>query len=1322
MSSKHDAIEAQSKAIREDRRREDDEARGTRFAQEILDTDVYEENARTDYLNYLPGNDDEEDDVDYQPSVSNPKSKQFGPSAEILQNIPNFDRNHDPLAENRRPTIADRENEYQKKRRVAPGRISPERLDYFADGGKTPDAQSKGRSYAEIMGEIAIKNAKADTRNQIAEKAKAAEAQGGSSANGSASGSGEKRRKRWDQTAPSDDNDSKAKKVAYDEAITPAHRMWDATPAPGQSFDETPMASRTPGAETPHHSATPSNKRNRWDETPRTERETTNSGWAETPKTDRGGMDDDYIIRSTPTPSTDKRRSRWDETPANATTNGASFTPVAKEIGVASTPRTSSGFTPGMTPIMTTPVGARAANMATPTPSQVPMTPEQMQAYRWEREIDERNRPLSDEELDAMFPPGYKVLPPPASYIPIRTPARKLTATPTPQSIFSGFHIQESAHGQQAQSSQLQEYQPSGNLPLLKPDDLQYFDKLLQEVDEEALSPEEQKERKIMKLLLKIKNGTPPMRKAALRQITDKAREFGAGPLFNQILPLLMSPTLEDQERHLLVKVIDRILYKLDDLVRPYVHKICVVIEPLLIDEDYYARVEGREIISNLAKAAGLATMISTMRPDIDNLDEYVRNTTARAFAVVASALGIPALLPFLKAVCKSKKSWQARHTGIKIVQQIAILLGCAILPHLKSLVDIIEHGLTDEQQKVRTITALGIAALAEAAAPYGIESFDTVLKPLWTGIKQHRGKGLAAFLKAIGYLIPLMDAEYACYYTREVMLILIREFQSPDEEMKKIVLKVVKQCTATDGVEAKYIKDEVLPSFFKYFWNQRMALDRRNYRQLVDTTVEMANKVGSSEIINRIVDDLKDESEQYRKMVIETIEKIMTNLGSADIDSRLEEQLIDGILYAFQEQTTEDTVMLNGFGAVVNSLGKRCKAYLPQICGTILWRLNNKAAKVRQQAADLIQKIANVMKLCAEEKLMGQLGLVLYEYLGEEYPEVLGSILGALKGIVNVIGMTNMTPPIKDLLPRLTPILKNRHEKVQENCIDLVGRIAELGAEHVPAREWMRICFELLELLKAHKKSIRRAAINTFGYIAKAIGPHDVLATLLNNLKVQERQLRVCTTVAIAIVSETCSPFTVLPGLMNEYRVPELNVQNGVLKALAFMFEYIGEMSKDYIYAVTPLLEDAMMDRDLVHRQTAMTAIGHMSLGVFGFGCEDALTHLLNHVWPNIFETSPHVIQAFISAIEGLRVGLGPGRVFFYGLQGLFHPARRVRDVYWKVYNTLYIGAQDSLVSAYPRIVDDSIRTTIDETELLKKRIEKPRNDYARYELDYIL
>ena len=58
--------------------------------------------------------------------------------------------------------------------------------------------------------------------------------------------------------------------------------------------------------------------------------------------------------------------------------------------------------------------------------------------------------------------------------------------------------------------------------------------------------------------------------------------------------------------------------------------------------------------------------------------------------------------------------------------------------------------------------------------------------------------------------------------------------------------------------------------------------------------------------MVSRIVDDLKDENEQYRKMVMETIENIVALMGANEIDFRLEEQLIDGILYAFQEQTQE--------------------------------------------------------------------------------------------------------------------------------------------------------------------------------------------------------------------------------------------------------------------------------------------------------------------------------------------------------------------------------------------------------------------------------
>nr|Q10178.3 RecName: Full=U2 snRNP component prp10 [Schizosaccharomyces pombe 972h-] len=945
--------------------------------------------------------------------------------------------------------------------------------------------------------------------------------------------------------------------------------------------------------------------------------------------------------------STTKRRSRWDKAPENFTIsehvieNGISEDLINKEVNV----------------------------------------------------VEEKLRPpvrlLTEEELNELLPSeGYAILEPPPGYL----------ESIHPELLQKGTTL-DTYHVPQEQELPLEKELPAalpteipgvGDLAFFKQEDVKYFGKLLKVEDEAKLTIAELRERKILRLLLKVKNGTPPMRKSALRQLTDQARDFGAAALFNQILPLLMERTLEDQERHLLVKVIDRILYKLDDLVRPFTHKILVVIEPLLIDEDYYARAEGREIISNLAKASGLAHMIATMRPDIDHVDEYVRNTTARAFSVVASALGVPALLPFLKAVCRSKKSWQARHTGVRIIQQIALLLGCSILPHLKNLVDCIGHGLEDEQQKVRIMTALSLSALAEAATPYGIEAFDSVLKPLWSGVQRHRGKSLAAFLKATGFIIPLMEPEYASHFTRRIMKILLREFNSPDEEMKKIVLKVVSQCASTDGVTPEYLRTDVLPEFFHCFWSRRMASDRRSYKQVVETTVVLAQQVGSRQIVERVVNNFKDESEPYRKMTAETVDKVIGSLGVSEIDERLEELLLDGVLFAFQEQSVEEKVILTCFSTVVNALGTRCKPYLPQIVSTILYRLNNKSANVREQAADLVSSITIVLKACGEEALMRKLGVVLYEYLGEEYPEVLGSILGAIKAIVSVVGMSSMQPPIRDLLPRLTPILRNRHEKVQENTIDLVGKIADRGSEYVSAREWMRICFELIDMLKAHKKSIRRAAVNTFGYISKAIGPQDVLATLLNNLKVQERQNRVCTTVAIAIVAETCMPFTVVPALMADYRTPEMNVQNGVLKSLAFMFEYIGEQARDYVYAITPLLADALMDRDAVHRQTAASVIKHLSLGCVGLGVEDAMIHLLNILWPNILEESPHVINAVREGIDGIRNCIGVGPIMAYLVQGLFHPSRKVRNTYWTSYNSAYVQSADAMVPYYPHVDDD--------------------------------
>lgn len=135
---------------------------------------------------------------------------------------------------------------------------------------------------------------------------------------------------RWDETPHHKGNETPS---------TPSARMWDPTPA-----HQTP--GRQGGAETPAHEK--STRRNRWDETPKTERETPghNSGWAETPRTDR--IEADKTIDSGTPGTASKRRSRWDEmTPSMTTPSGMGATPQM-------TPSMTPGATPGhATPLLT---------------------------------------------------------------------------------------------------------------------------------------------------------------------------------------------------------------------------------------------------------------------------------------------------------------------------------------------------------------------------------------------------------------------------------------------------------------------------------------------------------------------------------------------------------------------------------------------------------------------------------------------------------------------------------------------------------------------------------------------------------------------------------------------------------------------------------------------------------------------------------------------------------------------------------------------------------------------------------------------------------
>ncbi|KAJ2445355.1 U2 snRNP component prp10, partial [Coemansia sp. RSA 2424] len=334
-----------------------------------------------------------------------------------------------------------------------------------------------------------------------------------------------------------------SKKMAQDKSASAAEQQQQQQQQQIQQRPKRQWDVETPVHPTMAAAAAPS-KRNRWDQTPAdvgtapaaTPRR---NRWDETPKAE--------AISATP------RRSRWDETP---------------KVGMASAGNMGFGATP-------------AGNIgfgATPAPS--------MAAQLQPDAMDARNAFQTDAELDALLPKdGYAIMEPPPTYTPIRTPARKLMATPA-AAAQHGFLIPEESRHAHAEIASV------GALPFFKQEDMAFFGRLLDGQRDDDMGAEERRERQVLRLLLKIKNGTAAERKTAMRQLGERARALGAAAVFGQTLPLLMAAGLEEQERHVLAKAVDRALLRLGDQARPFAHKILVVVEPMLIDADRFARAE----------------------------------------------------------------------------------------------------------------------------------------------------------------------------------------------------------------------------------------------------------------------------------------------------------------------------------------------------------------------------------------------------------------------------------------------------------------------------------------------------------------------------------------------------------------------------------------------------------------------------------------------------------------------------------------------------------------------------------------------------------
>ncbi|ONK70361.1 uncharacterized protein A4U43_C05F32930 [Asparagus officinalis] len=313
----------------------------------------------------------------------------------------------------------------------------------------------------------------------------------------------------------------------------------------------------------------------------------------------------------------------------------------------------------------------------------------------------------------------------------------------------------------------------------------------------------------VKNLLSRVMNDSSHQKSVFFINLTRSIHDMGIEPI--NVLDYTLSwmlterKSLKDEEAGFLLKVMSKVLPSCDeDKVRPLVSRIILVAQPFVEDASSHCCIKASEIIYTLSKITGLDEIAVLIRLQMNDSSDYVRDVAVKVMGIVASALGIHVVFPFIESCCRGIEPLRVRCAAIRMVEQFAVRIGCTLLPHLSSLIELMEFGLLHKDLEIVRImiTALSLAALAKAVAPYGYEHFKPILHRLFdffsrdgVGFIHRRGKVLGALVKLFTCIIQLLTYPYPSDINWNVAngVLLVSRLSVDDEEMKEIGFEAIK-------------------------------------------------------------------------------------------------------------------------------------------------------------------------------------------------------------------------------------------------------------------------------------------------------------------------------------------------------------------------------------------------------------------------------------------------------------------------------------------------------------------------------------------------
>lgn len=645
---------------------------------------------------------------------------------------------------------------------------------------------------------------------------------------------------------------------------------------------------------------------------------------------------------------------------------------------------------------------------------------------------------------------------------------------------------------------------------------------------------------------------------------------------------------------------------------------------------------DTRTVLVLLCEARGCDTMLSVLRCDLNARSRLHGEVVACVLAVMCTVFRPGPLLASLRGLAASENEREA----VLAMQTTACLpdmLGAGLLPYMSFFCDIVRSALNANNRTLQAAAAFAAAALGDCPGAPGLGDILALYKVL----ASHMAKALDAdkyaslhwrqrelsFLKAMAHLshnsqqaaevlgllthVPLRDRYALSVYLHVVDCVGTLAGRHRAEEALARRLDEIVTSTAlpriAENVFAKQCGDRMGPLLLCFLNKESVA--QENCCRLFGAMERLVLQ--------------GQEIESYYAGVLSFLRKAHANVPRNV--SRL-------LIREFMRE--EDTRCIHVFGAEAArhpDAGRRALGF-----------------KVLVAVQPYLEK---------EEKERCWEGMV--EGICERESSVLRVVL---KGLASVDYYRT-----GELFYHLVPLLQRR-EELPAALMFAERVLGEASTGKHIEREWLRICNELVDCLGAARGAARTQCAECLALVAKNIGMQHVLDVLIEGLNSTHRPHRSGCIQAIGAIGRSCGLSETFFPLICDYSVPSAQLRCGILQALAAALRSARFCPPGCIYMLLPLAEDALTEPDVAYRALGMRLVQHIAMCSHTNPCVPVLVHLLNFVFPNVLEKERSIRNEFDQCIEALCSVLGGHYLYKYVVQGLYHPAQRVRRRYWEV------------------------------------------------------